>query len=111
MINFWVSWCTACRIEHPYLVQAWETYAPAVTFIGVVYEDSAANARAFMHQYGGGWQGVLDSKQRTAINYGVYGVPETYFLDRRGIIRYKVTGGVTPQILDGEIERLLISRP
>jgi len=82
-----------------------------VAFIGVVYEDSAANARAFMHKYGGGWPDVLDPGQGTAINYGVYGVPETFFIDRRGIIRYKVTGGVTPQILAGEINRLLESRP
>ncbi len=111
ILNFWASWCTACKLEHPYLVQAWETYSPDVTLVGVVYQDSAANGRAFMRQYGGGWPDVLDPGQRTAINYGVYGVPETFFIDRGGIIRYKVTGGVTPEILTGEIDRLLGSRP
>jgi len=111
ILNFWASWCTACKIEHPYLVQAWETYSSAVVFVGVVYEDSAANARAFMRQYGGGWPDGLDPGQRTAINYGVYGVPETFFIDRKGVIRYKVTGGVTPEILTGEIDRLLGSGP
>lgn len=110
VVNFWASWCTACKLEHPYLVQAWHTYTPAVAFVGVVYEDSAKNARAFMRRYGGGWPDVLDPAQRTSINYGVYGVPETFFIDRQGIIRAKVTGGVTPQILDGEIEMLLASR-
>lgn len=111
VLNFWASWCTACKLEHPYLVQAWETYSPAVAFVGVVYEDSAANARAFMHTYGGGWPDVLDPGQQTAINYGVYGVPETFFIDRKGIIRYKQIGPVTPQLLQEEISRLLERKP
>jgi len=107
VLNFWASWCLACKVEHPYLVQAWQTYTPDVGFVGIVYEDSAGNARAFMREYGGGWPDVLDPGQRTALDYGVYGVPETFFIDRRGIVRYKQIGGVTPQLLDGEIQSLL----
>lgn len=107
VLNFWASWCPACKVEHPYLVQAWERYGLDVSFIGVVYQDSAANARGFMRQYGGAWPSVLDPGQRTSINFGVYGVPETFFIDRRGIIRAKVTGGVTPAILNRQIGRLL----
>lgn len=109
VLNFWASWCTACKIEHPYLVAAWQYYQPkGVAFVGVVYEDSAANAGAFMKQYGGGWPDVLDPGGTTAINYGVYGVPETFFIDRRGIIRYKSTGPVTPSLLVHDINSLLM---
>jgi cytochrome c biogenesis protein CcmG/thiol:disulfide interchange protein DsbE len=110
VLNFWASWCAACKIEHPYLVQAWQTHSPNVGFIGVVYEDSASNARAFMSEYGGGWPDVLDPGQRTAIDYGVYGIPETFFIDRGGIIRYKQIGPVTRQLLDQEISALLQSK-
>lgn len=107
VLNFWASWCTSCKWEHPFLVQAWETYSPDVSFVGVVYEDTAANARSFMRQYGGGWPDVLDPDGATAINYGVSGVPETFFIDRRGIVRFKSTGPVTPSLLVRDINSLL----
>lgn len=108
VLNFWASWCTSCKLEHPYLVQAWETYSPDVSFVGVVYEDSATNARSFMRQYGGGWSDVLDPGGTTAINYGVSGVPETFFIDRGGIVRFKSTGPVTPALLVHDINSLLM---
>lgn len=110
VLNFWVSWCTSCKVEHPYLVAAWRRYAPqGVTFIGVVYNDSANNARAFMRQYGGGWADVMDPTGGTAIAYGVSGVPETFFIDRRGVIRFKSTGPVTPALLERDINALRTS--
>jgi len=111
VLNFWASWCTSCKVEHPYLVAAWQEYGPqGVGFIGVVYEDTAGNARAFMKQYGGGWPDVLDPGQQTAINYGVSGVPETFFVDRQGIMRYKSTGTVTPSLLVRDINSNLERR-
>jgi len=108
VLNFWASWCTACKIEHPYLVAAWLNYSPkGVAFVGVVYQDTPSNARSFMKQRGGGWASVLDPEQQTAIDYGVYGVPETFFIDRKGIIRHKSTGPVTPSLLRRDINSVL----
>jgi cytochrome c biogenesis protein CcmG/thiol:disulfide interchange protein DsbE len=107
VLNFWASWCTGCLAEHPYLLNAWRTYRrKGVTFVGVIYDDKQTDARSFVRQYGGGWPDVLDPGQSTAINYGVYGVPETYFIDRQGIIRAKSTGMVTPALLHRWLERL-----
>ncbi len=87
---------------------AWQHYhSDGVAFVGVVYQDSASNARAFMKQYGGGWPDVLDPDQQTAIDYGVSGVPETVFIDRRGTIRSKSTGPVSPSLLAQDIGALL----
>lgn len=108
IVNFWASWCTACKFEHPYLLAAWRAYREqGVAFVGVLFSDNAGNARAFIQRYGGGWPDVLDPAQRTAINYGVYGVPETFFIDRAGIVRYKSTGPVTPLLLYTDIQHLL----
>jgi cytochrome c biogenesis protein CcmG, thiol:disulfide interchange protein DsbE len=110
VLNFWASWCTGCLSEHPYLLDAWRAYhAKGLAIVGVVYDDKQSDARSFIQQYGGGWPDVLDPGQRTAINYGVYGVPETYFIDRGGVIRAKSTGMVTPELLHQWIGRLLKS--
>jgi cytochrome c biogenesis protein CcmG/thiol:disulfide interchange protein DsbE len=108
VLNFWASWCTGCVAEHPYLLSAWRTYHPkGVAFVGIVYDDKQADARSFVQQYGGPWPDVLDPGQQTAISYGVYGVPETYLIDRRGVIRAKSTGMVTPTMLQTWLGRLL----
>lgn len=110
VLNFWASWCLGCKLEHPYLVQAWQIYGPeGVAFVGVLFDDTVANARAFLRQRGGGWPTLQDPGQVTAIDYGVSAVPETFFIDRRGIVRYKSTGMVTPSLLRLEIMRLLTS--
>ncbi len=108
VLNFWASWCVGCKLEHPYLVDAWRTHSPqGVAFVGVVYQDTRSDARAFMKEGGGGWPNLMDPGQKTAIDYGVYGIPETFFIDRKGIVRYKSIGPVTPELLDLQIHRLL----
>jgi cytochrome c biogenesis protein CcmG, thiol:disulfide interchange protein DsbE len=107
VLNFWASWCTSCRAEHGYLLDADRAYgSKGVALIGVMYQDSASAARSFLQQYGGGWPVVNDPGQRTAVDYGVIAVPETYFIDRRGIIRYKSAGPVTPDLLTRQLTRL-----
>jgi len=86
IVNFWASWCVACVDEHNYLRAAWQTYGDQVAFVGIDYQDSAADAQKFMKDHGGGWPVVQDPGQGTAIGFGVYGVPETYFIDRQGVI-------------------------
>lgn len=108
VLNFWASWCGGCKYEHPYLLSAWRNYSSrGVKFVGVIYQDSASGARDFMRNNGGSWPVVTDPGQQTALNYGVVKLPETYFIDRRGVIRYKSLGPVTPSMLNQQISRLL----
>jgi len=108
VVNFWASWCLACREEHPNLMAAWQRYGDSgVVFLGIVYQDTVANARAFMREMGGGWPNLVDPRGRTALDYGVYGIPETYFIGRDGVISYKRVGPSSYALLTRNIERLL----
>lgn len=108
VVNFWASWCVSCKTEHDYLLQAYHQYTrDGVAFVGIDYQDNSNDAERFLRQYGGGWPVLKDPEQETAINYGVYGVPETFFIDRKGVIRYKSTGPVTPDLLVSDINQLL----
>lgn len=108
VLNFSASWCVDCRVDQEYLAAAWQKYAGKdIAFVSVMYEDNAASMRTFVRQYGGGWPIVRDPGQQTAINYGVYGVPETFFIDRRGIVRYKSTGPVPWNVLNAQVQGLL----
>ena len=75
--------------------------------IGVVYQDSAANARDFMRRYGQTYPGLLDPNGRTAIDYGVFGIPETVFIYRAGVVRSRQVGAVTEAELKRKIEAIL----
>ncbi len=108
VVNFWASWCLACKQEHPYLVEAERKYAEEeVELVGIVYQDSRSNAERYIRQMGGSWPDLLDPGSRTAIAYGVFGVPETFFIDRNGVVAYKQIGPVDRNILDTWIPRLL----
>jgi cytochrome c biogenesis protein CcmG/thiol:disulfide interchange protein DsbE len=108
IINFWASWCQDCKVEHGDLQAAWARYRSAgVAFVGITYQDKASDAVSFMRRWGGGWPIVSDPGQHTAIDYGVYGVPETFFVDRQGIIRYKSIGPVVFKDLTNHIQTLL----
>lgn len=111
VINFWASWCVECKKEHPLLMEAHSRYGEQVAFVGVVFQDSAANASRFLVDMGdvpaGSYPNLLDPGSRTAIDYGVYGVPETFFVDRNGRIVSKRIGRVTPDLLEQELRRLV----
>ncbi len=112
VVNFWASWCLACEAEHPYLVEAERKYADEdVQMVGVIYQDSRANAERYIRRMGGDWPNLVDPGSRVAIEYGVYGVPETFFIGRDGIITYKQIGPVDRRILDTWIPRLLAGDP
>ncbi len=107
-VNLWASWCLACRLEHPYLMEAERKYSgEEVQLLGIVYQDSPANAERYMRRMGGSWPNLLDPGSRTAIEYGVFGVPETFFIDRNGTVAYKEIGPVHRTILNTWIGRLL----
>jgi cytochrome c biogenesis protein CcmG/thiol:disulfide interchange protein DsbE len=109
VINFWQSSCIPCRQENPLLLKAYRTYGRKVAFIGVSYQDGLSSAEAYVHKTGDAWPTVRDPGGTTAINYGVYGIPETFFIDRSGIIRYKSVGPVTPPVMDRELSLIVRS--
>ncbi|HAY45181.1 MAG TPA: DsbE family thiol:disulfide interchange protein [Gammaproteobacteria bacterium] len=106
VLNVWASWCIACRHEHPILNE----YARNnETFIvGLNYKDPPANGQAWLDQFGDPYTlSVIDFDGRTGIDWGVYGVPETFVVDASGIIRYKHIGPITVSSLQNEIVPLL----
>lgn len=112
ILNFWASWCLACIDEHPILIEASSRYPESeVQVLGVVYQDTPENARRWMRQMGGDWPSVVDQSSRIAIDYGVYGVPETFFIGKDGRIAYKQIGPVNREVLYTWVERLRSSAP
>ena len=102
MLNVWASWCTACRVEHPLLVEI--SNSKLVPLIGLDYKDKPEDALKFLAQQGNPYQlSALDLEGRVGIDYGVYGVPETFIIDKNGRIRHKHVGPITPESLQKEI--------
>lgn len=108
VLNFWASWCLACRDEHAILSEVASEYSDAdVHFYGVLYNDTPDNGRRWIEQMGGQRYPALDDPgSRTAIDYGLYGVPETFFISADGRVARKFVGPVTRQVLHEEIEKL-----
>ena len=112
VLNFWASWCLSCEWEHPFLVETEHKYAnDDVQIVGIIYQDSRANAIRYIRRMGGTWPNVIDPRSRVALEYGVYGVPETFFIDRDGVIAFKQIGPVNPSLLDTWISQLLAQPP
>lgn len=109
VLNFFASWCGPCRVEHGGLTRTAERYAGrGVRFYGIMYNDTPAAVRSYVRQLGGqSYPALLDPGQLVAIEYGLVGVPETFFIDRDGIVRRKIFSAVTEAQLIEEIERLL----
>jgi cytochrome c biogenesis protein CcmG, thiol:disulfide interchange protein DsbE len=102
ILNVWASWCTACREEHPVLSEF--AKSGLVPVYGLNYKDQRDDAIAWLKRYGDPYRvSLVDTDGRVGIDYGVYGVPETYLIDKRGVIRYKRIGPVTPAILEEKI--------
>lgn len=107
LLNVWASWCVACREEHPLLMEMAETKRIAI--YGLDYKDTDAEALQVLVAMGNPYKAVLtDVDGKIGIDYGVYGVPETYLIDKAGVIRYKQIGPLTPEILLTKIVPLLI---
>jgi cytochrome c biogenesis protein CcmG/thiol:disulfide interchange protein DsbE len=105
VLNFWASWCLPCVDEHGVLVRAAQALAPDVQFLGIVYEDQEPEIMKFLRERGQAYPSLLDPDSRTAIAYGVAGVPETYFVDARGAIVAKYTGPLSPERLASYVTR------
>lgn len=98
MLNVWASWCVACREEHPLLVQL--AGSQLVPVIGLDYKDKRIDALTFLKKHGDPYNlSAFDADGRVGIDYGVYGVPETFIIDKQGVIRHKQIGPITTEAL------------
>jgi cytochrome c biogenesis protein CcmG/thiol:disulfide interchange protein DsbE len=111
VLNFWASWCLACRDEHTTLSEMAKQYAGRpVHFLGVLYNDQPAAGTQWIEERGGqSYPSVNDPQARVAIDYGLYGVPETFFLDATGRVAYKHTGPVTDRVVTHIVDSLMAS--
>ena len=109
VLNFFASWCGPCRIEHRGLTRTARRYEDrGVRFYGIVYNDTPAAVRTYVRQLGGqSYPALLDPGQLVSIDYGLVGVPETFFIGRDGIVRHKVFSAVSEAQLVEEIEKLV----
>ncbi len=107
ILNFWASWCIPCKQENPALVRVWERYRTSdVVLIGVVYQDTVEAARDYTARMGNTWRSVVDADGRTAIAYGVFGIPETYFIRPDGVIAGRHIGPIDEETLVNGIEAI-----
>lgn len=106
LLNVWASWCAPCREEHPLVVEL--ARSGLLPVVGLNYKDTRPAATAWLANLGNPYQTILfDGDGRVGIDFGVYGVPETFVIDRQGIIRFKHTGPLTPQVVKERIEPLV----
>ena len=106
VLNVWASWCVACREEHPLLVEF--SRRKTVPVYGLNYKDARPDGLRWLANFGNPYDASLfDNDGKVGIDFGVYGVPETFIIDKQGVIRFKHIGPVTPAVLKDRIEPLL----
>jgi cytochrome c biogenesis protein CcmG/thiol:disulfide interchange protein DsbE len=107
LVNFWATWCVPCIAEHEVLRAAARRHSGQVEFIGVIYNDEPEAIRSFLAQRGPWGRTLVDRSVATAIAYGVYGVPESFVIDRQGKIVKKFTGAMNAAELEAALESVL----
>lgn len=106
MLNVWASWCVSCRVEHPVLVEMQRKQV--VPIVGLNYKDKREDAVAWLQKFGNPYElSAWDIDGRVGIDYGVYGAPETFLIDKQGVIRHKQIGPITPEALEKVIIPLI----
>jgi cytochrome c biogenesis protein CcmG/thiol:disulfide interchange protein DsbE len=105
LVNFFASWCVPCVIEHPQLMRLARDGVPV---LGIAYKDKPADSLGFLRRHGNPFARLgVDQPGRVAIDWGLYGVPETYLVDKAGIIRWRWAGPLTDEVLDNQLLPLL----
>lgn len=107
VVNFWATWCLPCQQEHGVLTNGSKRFGDQVQFVGVVYEDEKPKIQQFLDRYGSGYPALMDEGGKTAIAYGVTGVPETFFIDANGKIVSKFAGPLDPGMLAQHVRGLM----
>jgi cytochrome c biogenesis protein CcmG/thiol:disulfide interchange protein DsbE len=106
MLNVWASWCVSCRVEHPLLVEM--AKQKVVPIVGLNYKDKREDGIAWLTRFGNPYVlSAYDAEGKVGIDYGVYGVPETFLIDKQGVIRHKQIGPITPEALEKTIMPLI----
>ncbi len=107
IVNFWATWCQPCWVEHPVLTQTSQMLGDKVQFVGVVFQDDENKIKSFLQQRGWAYPTLVDQAGKTAIAYGVGGVPETYFLDKNGTIVAKFTGPMSADDIQANLQKAM----
>ena len=108
LVDFWASWCAPCRQEAPVLEQTYLEYAGAgVEFVGINIWDLPGNAATYVEQFGISYPNGVDDDGKIAIDYGVQGIPEKFFIDRNGLIRQKFVGPIRESVLKETLDSLI----
>ncbi|GDX81114.1 membrane protein [Deltaproteobacteria bacterium] len=108
VVNFWATWCDTCRIEHPTLLSLARTYEGRVQFLGIAYLDTEPKLRAWLRAAGGqAFPALIDVGSTAAVAYGVGRLPETYLVDKTGVIRKKYFGAINPGEFIPDLEEVL----
>jgi c-type cytochrome biogenesis protein CcmF len=109
LLNFWASWCRECKVEHDNILRLHEQFKdnPNFVMLGINYQDTLPLAQEYLKTYGSSFRHVRDIKGTLAIDYGVYGVPETFVIDQQGLIKHKWVGPLVGQVYTNLIERVL----
>jgi cytochrome c biogenesis protein CcmG/thiol:disulfide interchange protein DsbE len=111
LVNVWASWCSPCVQEHPLLLDLADRYGNELAIVGIIYQDTAPGAQAFLDRYGdGGYPDLLDADGRIAVDLGVTGPPETFFVDASGVVRSKHVGPLTEAVLDEQLAAIGVGR-
>ena len=106
LLNVWGSWCVNCRDEHPTLIAL--AHSKRIRVVGYNYKDTPEDAQRWLGEFGNPYELVLaDEDGRAALDFGIYGAPETFLVDAGGTIRWKHVGPITDEVLQGELEPLL----
>jgi cytochrome c biogenesis protein CcmG/thiol:disulfide interchange protein DsbE len=104
ILNFWASWCVSCREEAKYFEAFWQKYRDqGIVVLGIAIQDTPEAALKFAETFGKTYPLGIDESGQAGIDYGVYGVPETFFIDRNGIIQHKEAGPMTLELLESKL--------
>jgi cytochrome c biogenesis protein CcmG/thiol:disulfide interchange protein DsbE len=109
VLNFWASWCKECALEHPSLLEIVERYKsnPDFVMLGVNYQDKENLAKEYLRQHGNNFTHVRDFSGKVSIDYGIYGVPETFVIDQKGMIRHKSIGPIIGNTYTNLTEKII----